>query len=139
MVPFPNDLLSLTCSVERCPGQARCPEMRRRCQELERIRRAKETFFSVGDQPLEILGEFEYLVRVLDKSSSDWPALYANLAKARKCWGCFGRILGREGACSHIWPVLPCGGTDPPPLWVGNIGAHCAHVGGPRGSAHGVC
>ena len=63
--------------------------------------RAKEKFFSVGDQPLEILGEFEYLVRVLDKSSNDWSALYANLAKARKCWGRFGRILGREGADVH--------------------------------------
>ena len=52
----------------------------------------------MGDQPLEILGEFEYLVRVLDKSSNDWPALYANLAKSRKCWGRFGRIMGKEGA-----------------------------------------
>ena len=41
------------------------------------------------------------MVRVLDKSSNDWSALYANLAKARKCWGRFGRILGREGVDVH--------------------------------------
>lgn len=31
-------------------------------------------------------------------SDYDWPALHTNLAKARKLWGEFMKVLGREGA-----------------------------------------
>ena len=34
----------------------------------------------------------------MKNSSNDFPALYANLEKVRKCWVCFRRILGREEA-----------------------------------------
>ena len=73
-------------------------ERRRRQLELERVRWLEETVFRVSDHPLEAVGTLKNLVRVLAKSNDDWPALHSNLAKAEKCGGRFGRILGKEGA-----------------------------------------
>ena len=53
----------------------------------------------VRDQPLDLVGEFKYLGKMLDKSENDWLELYSNLSKAscsedalEEFWG------GREGA-----------------------------------------
>ena len=62
--------------------------------DLERILKAEETVFLVGDQPLGEGGEFKYLGRVLDKSDDECPKLYSNLENARTCWGHSGEILG---------------------------------------------
>ena len=54
------------------------PEGRQRGREEGRSWRiggAEETIFKVGDQPLEVVGEFKYMGRVLEKSYDDWPAL----------------------------------------------------------------
>ena len=53
--------------------------------DLERILKAEETVFLVGDQPLGEGGEFKYLGRVLDKSDDECPKLYSNLENARTC------------------------------------------------------
>ena len=47
---------------------------------------------------MDVVGGFKYLRRVLKNSDYDWNAFYVNLAKVRKCWVCFRKILGREGA-----------------------------------------
>jgi len=71
-------------------------DAKRRRHALEDVRRAEEIVFTACGQPLERVRVFKYLGRVLSDVDSDWPAVYANLAKARKRWGMFSRVLRRE-------------------------------------------
>ena len=71
-------------------------DAKRRRHVLEDIRRAEEVVFTACGQPLERVRTFKYLGRVLSDTDNDGPAVYKNLAKARKRWGMFSRVLRRE-------------------------------------------
>ena len=47
-----------------------------------------------------MVSEFKYLGRVLANNDDDWPAIRANIQKARKRWSQVSQILVREGADS---------------------------------------
>ena len=70
---------------------------RQRAAELE-VRKAREHVFTACGTPLENVSSFKYLGRVLTSTDDDWPAMYANLGKARKRWGAVSRVLVRDGA-----------------------------------------
>ena len=57
---------------------------------------ARQFKFTVSGIPIERVKEFKYLGRILEEDDNDWPALQANLTKARAKWGRIGRILSRE-------------------------------------------
>ena len=59
---------------------------------------AAKTKFTINGQPIEMVSEFKYLGRVLANDDDDWPAVRANIRKARARWGQVARILSREGA-----------------------------------------
>jgi len=70
---------------------------KRRRHAIEDARKAEEVVFTACGSPLDRVRTFRYLGRVLSDTDSDWPALYHNLAKARKRWGMLSRLLRREG------------------------------------------
>lgn len=70
---------------------------KRRRHALEDVRASDEVIFSVSGSPLDRVGVFKYLGRMLSDTDNDWPAVYKNLSKARKRWGMVSRILRRDG------------------------------------------
>jgi len=70
---------------------------KRRRHALEDIRQADEVIFHACGSPLDRVGVFKYLGRMLSENDNDWPAVYANLTKARKRWGMVSRVLRRDG------------------------------------------
>ena len=44
------------------------------------------------------MSEFKFLGRVLADDDDDWPAVRANIRKARQRWGQVAQILSRQGA-----------------------------------------
>ena len=52
--------------------------------------------------PLETVGSFWYLGSLLRASGSDWPAVQANLQKARRNWARIIRVLMQEGATPRM-------------------------------------
>ena len=92
--------------------------------------------FLVEEQILESMGYFEYLGGVIEKSKSDWLALNSNFLKARKCYGCIGNILGRWGRrCKYNWNIISRCSAGYHYPWVWDMGSHCTHACGTRGSA----
>ena len=79
-------------------------------------------------------GEFKYLENIQGQTSQKttaWIALYENLAKVR--WGLWGTIqvnyMGGGRICKNIWNLLYQALLwASPPLWVGNMVAHCTLV-----------
>ena len=51
--------------------------------------------FTISGQPIETVSEFKYLGRVLSNDDDDWPAVKANIRKAKARWGQVARILSR--------------------------------------------
>ena len=72
--------------------------IRRQRNSIEDTRQAREVLFTACGVPLESVSSFKYLGRILTSTDDDWPALYKNLAKARKRWGMVSRVLARDGA-----------------------------------------
>ena len=64
---------------------------------LEDVRKADEVVFNACGSPLNRVGVFKYLKRMLSETDSDWPAVYKNFSKARKRWGMVSRILRWDG------------------------------------------
>ena len=62
---------------------------------LQWIRRAEDIAFLVGGKLLEVVGILKYPERGMYRPDNNCPALYTRPIKERKCWGHFGRILGR--------------------------------------------
>jgi hypothetical protein len=61
---------------------------------LEDICKAEEVTFSACGVPLDQVQVFQYLGQMISETDLDWPNLYQNLAKARKCcWGMLTRVL----------------------------------------------
>lgn len=58
----------------------------------------KDMVFTVYGGPIEIVTEFKYLGRVVEKQDDDWPAVNRNIRRAQFAWGKLRRILSREGA-----------------------------------------
>jgi hypothetical protein len=51
---------------------------------------------------LDTVPIFKYLGRLLSNNDDDWPAVHANLCKARKSWARISRILARDGATPRV-------------------------------------
>jgi len=78
-----------------CREGQRLKEQRRR---EEAAGRATEQVFTACGAPLDSVTEFKYLGRLLSCQDNDWPALYYNIARARKRWAMVSCILVRDGA-----------------------------------------
>ena len=59
--------------------------------------KAQETHISIHGTPLQTVTSFKYLGRIMSANNNDWPAIYANLAKARRKWSTLTRILTKTG------------------------------------------
>jgi hypothetical protein len=57
---------------------------------------AKETVFTVFDEPIETVTEFKYLGRIVNDRDDDKPTIMHNLKKAGKVWGNIHRLLSQE-------------------------------------------
>jgi hypothetical protein len=68
----------------------------------EKNRTADQVEFSVNGTGIEKVGSFKYLGRILSEDDNDWPAIRANIQKARQRWGQIARILAREGASTKV-------------------------------------
>jgi hypothetical protein len=68
----------------------------------EKNRTADWVEFSVNGTGIEKVGSFKYLGRILSEDDNDWPAIRANIQKARQRWGQIARILAREGASTKV-------------------------------------
>ena len=77
----------------------RAKERERKRRQEEENRKAATTIFTINGRPVENVKEFKYLGRVLS-DDDDWPAMRANIKKARKRWGQVAQILSREGAAT---------------------------------------
>jgi len=58
----------------------------------------------VGDQPIQYVGEFKYLGRVISHDDSDLPACVRNIQRARQKWADLSKLLRQEGASSKLPP-----------------------------------
>ena len=64
-------------------------------------RYAEVSFSLTGEDEAECIKGMEnlkYLVRMLDRSDNNWPAVCRNAGKARQVWIRLGKLLMREGA-----------------------------------------
>ena len=68
----------------------------------EEARAEAEMAFKAYGHPLTMVSSFKYLGSVLSASDDDWPAVVANLRKARKKWARHPRILVREGTDARM-------------------------------------
>ena len=90
-------------------GSAYCRKMadsRRRRIAREEVRIATEQVFRVKTALLESVSAFKYLGRPLSSSDNDWPAIYRNLAKARKRWALVARVLRRDDAKPKVMAIF---------------------------------
>ena len=62
------------------------------------MRESMERSFEAYGAPIKKLTEFKYLGIVLTENDYDWPEVFGNLGKARRSWGRFSWVLGRERA-----------------------------------------
>ncbi len=76
-------------------------ERRARRAQAQANEEASRQVFVVGGQELERVSHFKYLGRILSDDDDDWPAVKANINKARQRWGQVSRILAREGATAR--------------------------------------
>ena len=60
------------------------PSIRKKLRGVERKRQISRSGLDWKVKAFDVVGEFKYLVRVLDKSEIYWPEIYENLAKVRK-------------------------------------------------------
>ena len=107
-VHFPDEGPLSKCSVcgmevpeKGHKGSQMCERARQRGEKRRQVQANREAAgveFVVNGQPIETVTEFKYLGRVLASDDDDWPAVKANIHKARKRWGQVARILSREGA-----------------------------------------
>ena len=82
-------------------GTQMCERARQREEKRRQMRANEEAaraVFKVNGQPIETVSEFKYLGRVLADNDDDWPAVKANIKKARGRWRQVAQILAREGA-----------------------------------------
>ena len=85
----------------RHPGTAQClkgAERKRRRLVEAGTRENSERAFKAYGVPIESVTEFKDLGKILTATDDDWPAVVENLGKARRSWGRFSQVLGREGA-----------------------------------------
>ena len=71
----------------RRKGNQMCERARQRAARREQASANKEaakTIFTIKGQPIETVSEFKYLGRVLADDDDDWPAVRANIRKARQ-------------------------------------------------------
>ena len=90
-------------NVERHRGSQLCQKARERAErrrQEEANRETENVRFTVGGKEIETVKQFKYLGRVLSEDDDDWPAIQANIQKARKRWGQVAKILAKEGATS---------------------------------------
>ena len=82
-----------------------------------------EVDFEAYDRPLETVTALKYLGRILMASDDDWPAVVANLWKARKCWARLSCIIGREGEDPMDFQEFIQGsGSSNNPIWHRDLG-----------------
>jgi hypothetical protein len=87
------------------PNTAMCKngaDRKRQRLAVAESRQAKEHVLMARGVPLETVSIFKYLGRLLSNTDEDWPAVYANLRKARKSWARISRILARDGATPRV-------------------------------------
>jgi hypothetical protein len=87
------------------PNTAMCKngtDRKRQRLAIAEARQAKEHVLTARGVPLETVSIFKYLGRLLSNTDEDWPAVYANLRKARKSWARISRILARDGATPRV-------------------------------------
>ena len=65
-------------------------------------RRAREQVFHVRGVPLETVRTFKYLGRHLSADNDDWPAVLANIRKARSRWALVRKVLVRDTASPRV-------------------------------------
>jgi hypothetical protein len=69
---------------------------------VQRVNAARGHEFHVGDIPLETVGQFSYLGRIMLDNDSDMAAAHSNIKKARSKWRGLARglarVLNNEGA-----------------------------------------
>ena len=107
-VHFPDEGPLVTCQVcgmevpeKGHKGTQMCERARQRAVKRRQVqgnREAAEVVFEINGQPIETVRQFKYLGRVLSNDDDDWPAVRANIQKARWRWGQVAQILSREGA-----------------------------------------
>ena len=107
-VHFPDEGPLIKCSVcgmevpeKGHKGSQMCERAKQRGEKRRQVQANREAAgveFVISGQPIETVTEFKYLGRVLASDDDDWPAVKANIHKARKRWGQVARILSREGA-----------------------------------------
>lgn len=76
--------------------------LRRRREAATTIQRARAVNIQVLGNDLERVTTFKYLGRVLAANNSDWPALFANINKARGKWALISRPLLRTGVSTRV-------------------------------------
>ena len=72
-------------------------DMADRCGEMEFILMGGE-----GEDRVENMTTFRYLVTPLDQMDDNWPAVQRNIMCARLVWGILGTLLRREGAYPRV-------------------------------------
>ena len=86
-------------------GGRQCKANIQRNQQRERNEAAagaQARTFTIDDIVLKKVENFKYLGRQISSRDSDAPALFMNLAKARKRFARLSNLLCREGADSHV-------------------------------------
>ena len=53
--------------------------------------------FEAYERPLETVTAFISIERILKESYDNWPEVFGNLQKERKCWARISRILRQKG------------------------------------------
>ena len=74
----------------------RMAAMRRQRETIAAARRSREIVFQIDGVDLETVPSFKYLGRLLTSTDDDWPAVAANLRKARQRWAMVSRILRKD-------------------------------------------
>ena len=92
-----------------------------------------------GDGILENVPIFRYLVRALDHTDDDWPAVRRDIMRARSVWGRLGTLNSTGGGRSKgVGKFLQGGGAGDSIVWVGDVGSFGINGKEDRGEAHGV-
>ena len=86
-------------------GGKQCKANIQRNQQRERNEAAagaQTRTFTIDDTVLKKVENFKYLGRQISSRDSDAPALFMNLAKARKRFARISNLIAREGADSAV-------------------------------------
>ena len=98
-MPGPRITASHYASKHCIAGAARVANR----HQLRLNRDADAQTFYVNGVALERVRKFKYLGRYMHYTNSDWPALSANLTKARQRWAMVSRVLTKENATKRAF------------------------------------